>query len=155
MGASIFFVSRQHQIKVEDIRDELPDLQKIVYLDGKDNPGEQEIDYSEIMSAGAKFRKEKPATGRSHLERVFSPDDVANISYTSGTTADPKGIMLSHLNYAANVVHIELVARPETRLDHAGYFALGTMPLLTPPACMYLCTKGASIALGGSRKHAA
>ena len=32
------------------------------------------------------------------------PDDVANISYTSGTTADPKGIMLSHLNYTANVI---------------------------------------------------
>ena len=31
------------------------------------------------------------------------PDDYANISYTSGTTADPKGILLTHRNYTANV----------------------------------------------------
>jgi len=31
------------------------------------------------------------------------PQDVANIVYTSGTTADPKGIMLTHRNYTANV----------------------------------------------------
>lgn len=30
-------------------------------------------------------------------------DDYANISYTSGTTADPKGILLTHRNYTANV----------------------------------------------------
>lgn len=33
----------------------------------------------------------------------ISPDDVVNICYTSGTTADPKGIMLTHLNYITNV----------------------------------------------------
>ena len=31
----------------------------------------------------------------------IEPNGLANINYTSGTTADPKGIMLSHLNYAA------------------------------------------------------
>jgi len=30
-------------------------------------------------------------------------DDYANICYTSGTTADPKGIILSHRNYVANI----------------------------------------------------
>jgi long-chain acyl-CoA synthetase len=33
----------------------------------------------------------------------IQPNDIANICYTSGTTADPKGIMLSHRNYTANV----------------------------------------------------
>jgi len=35
--------------------------------------------------------------------KSVGPDDYANISYTSGTTADPKGILLTHRNYTANV----------------------------------------------------
>lgn len=39
------------------------------------------------------------------MDRVKSigPDDYVNISYTSGTTADPKAIILSHRNYTANI----------------------------------------------------
>jgi len=36
------------------------------------------------------------------IEAGVEPDDVVTISYTSGTTGDPKGIMLTHLNYHAN-----------------------------------------------------
>ena len=39
------------------------------------------------------------------------PDDYANISYTSGTTADPKGILLTHRNYTANVEQARSVVR--------------------------------------------
>jgi long-chain acyl-CoA synthetase len=34
---------------------------------------------------------------------LVQPNDPANICYTSGTTADPKGIVLSHNNYVANI----------------------------------------------------
>ncbi len=62
--------------------------------------------------------------------------DVATISYTSGTTADPKGIMLTHRNYTANVEQaLTLMTIPPTYrtliilpLDHcfahvAGFYA--------------------------------
>lgn len=35
---------------------------------------------------------------------AIAPDDLALIQYTSGTTADPKGVMLSHRNLIANTL---------------------------------------------------
>ena len=56
----------------------------------------------EIQASGDAFLK---AHNDAFVTRYRSvgPDDYANISYTSGTTADPKGILLTHRNYTANV----------------------------------------------------
>ncbi len=102
-GSKYVFVSKQHVPKIEDIRSELPELKKVVYLDGKENAGENDVDFREIQNEGKLFRESNAAELES-IWRAIQPGDIANISYTSGTTADPKGIMLSHLNYAANVV---------------------------------------------------
>jgi long-chain acyl-CoA synthetase len=47
-------------------------------------------------------------TGRAPVTRVpISPDDVAVLQYTGGTTGTPKGAMLTHRNIFANVVQTE------------------------------------------------
>jgi long-chain acyl-CoA synthetase len=72
-------------------------------MDGKENPGANDISYDQVLALGDQYMK----TNLSDFEAIYKniqEDDVANISYTSGTTADPKGIMLTQLNYAANVV---------------------------------------------------
>jgi long-chain acyl-CoA synthetase len=102
-GSRMAIVSKGQAAKIEAIRNELPELEKVIHLDPKNNPGERDLDYHQILVEGAKFLE----TNRSDFEATFAgiqPDDLANISYTSGTTADPKGIMLSHLNYASNVI---------------------------------------------------
>jgi long-chain acyl-CoA synthetase len=102
-GCKMIVVSKGHASKVEEIRAELPELEKVIYLDGNENSDSNDISYSQVLELGDKYLK----TNRSDFEAIYKkvqPDDVANISYTSGTTADPKGIMLTQLNYAANVV---------------------------------------------------
>ena len=102
-GSRMIVVSKGHASKVEEIRNELPGLEKVIYLDGKENPGAGDFSYDEVLALGDAYLQ----TNRLDFERIYQsiqPNDIANISYTSGTTADPKGIMLSQLNYAANVV---------------------------------------------------
>ena len=143
-GTKIIFVSKLHAEKIEEIRGELPDVEKVVYIDGKENHGNNDIIYKDLMAHGEKLRKEDSSKFDAIWKNI-QPNDVANISYTSGTTADPKGIMLSHLNYAANVVQsnglLELQSHWKTLAilpwDHA--FAHTT--------CLYVFMyKGASIA---------
>jgi len=102
-GSKMIIVSSGHASKIEEIRNELPELEKVIYLDGKENPGSQDISYDQVLALGDEYLK----TNLSDFEAIYKTvqtGDVANISYTSGTTADPKGIMLTQLNYAANVV---------------------------------------------------
>ena len=102
-GCKMIIVSKGHAAKIEKIRNELPDLEKIIYLDTKEKPEANDITYAQIMSMGDEFLKSNGADFEASYKTI-GPDDIANISYTSGTTADPKGIMLSQLNYASNVI---------------------------------------------------
>jgi len=143
-GSKFIFVSRLHQQKVEEIRNQLPELQKVIYLDGKKNPGANDIDYRDLLKAGAQYRRKNQEETEAVWKAVL-PNDVANISYTSGTTADPKGIMLTHLNYAANVVQSNSLMDLKT-----DWITLAILPwdhAFAHTTCLFVFMyKGASIA---------
>ena len=102
-GARMLLVSSNQAPKAEEIRNQLPKLERIVYFDGKTNKTAGDIDFIEVLNMGDQLLKDSPEL-LNQIWQNIKPNDNANISYTSGTTADPKGIMLSHLNYAANTI---------------------------------------------------
>lgn len=99
---SRFVVASQSQIeKVRRVIDRCPAVEKVIVMDRiplKDN----EMYLEDVRSAGLKFSVDHADLLEQRIASV-KPDDYANISYTSGTTADPKGILLTHRNYTANV----------------------------------------------------
>jgi len=57
--------------------------------------------YNSLLNEGENLWKQSPQKIK-EIESRVEEDDVVTISYTSGTTGNPKGIMLTHLNYYSN-----------------------------------------------------
>ena len=98
---STLFVSKQQLPKIRRIREQLPLVKRIIVF-GSIPLEEGETAYGTLKRLGREYLPE-------HREELLaraaalSNDDIATITYTSGTTSDPKGVILTHRNYTANV----------------------------------------------------
>ena len=100
--AKYILVSGGQLKKIRAIINSLPQIKKIIVFDDQSEYEELEVGLNLVIQNGAEFLKANPDAVEKRAIAV-KPDDLANISYTSGTTADPKGIMLTHRNFTANV----------------------------------------------------
>lgn len=88
--------------KLEPIKGDLKNIEKIILLDQKESYEKDEICLDEVKEKGREYLQ-KNNKEFNELINSIGPEDYVNICYTSGTTADPKGIILSHRNYTANI----------------------------------------------------
>ncbi|MFP4025333.1 MAG: AMP-dependent synthetase/ligase [Thiohalospira sp.] len=150
-GTRMIIVSKSQADKIKHIKNNLPDLEKVIYLDPQEKYEKDEIYIEDVLELGNNFLKTDKEKFIKIKESVQA-NDLANISYTSGTTADPKGIMLTHRNYTTNVEQAcSLMIIPETYktllilpLDHSFAHTAGIYSFIANGASMAFVQAGKS-----------
>ena len=99
-SVAVFVSTRPQLEKVLAARDRLPGLRHIIAFD-RDVTGPGVLSLDEMYASGRAARPAR-ASWRADALRV-GPEDLATLIYTSGTSGDMKGVMLTHGNIASNV----------------------------------------------------
>jgi len=91
---------QEHMEKVVEVRGRLPNLGPVIVFDEVVEKPEGVITFSQALELGRQEDRNEEFDRR--LQAIQSKG-LASLIYTSGTTGPPKGVMLSHGNFMANV----------------------------------------------------
>ncbi|MDR1336416.1 MAG: AMP-binding protein [Tannerella sp.] len=89
--------------KIRAIIDRLPLVRKVIVFDPQPAYEAGEMSLDGLKQLGQAYLQQHPLDDFLAIGQSLRNGDPATVTYTSGTTADPKGVVLTHRNYTANV----------------------------------------------------
>ncbi len=93
-----FVENHELLVKILEVRDELPKLDRVVvFEDGEWLDDPFVVSFADLRARGSARLEREPGLFDARADEL-SPDQVATLVYTSGTTGPPKGAMVTHAN---------------------------------------------------------
>ena len=115
-GAKVLFLEKEFLGVVDSFRNELSTVKSFILLDAPPQAGWlSPYSYEDVLAAASPCRADI---------MEIDEDALAELFYTSGTSANPKGVMLTHRNVYLHALHVCLTFDP-TR----DFAQLHTIPL--------------------------
>ncbi len=151
-GSKLVVVSGPEQAeKLAAVAHEIPPDVKFVSFDKWDGEihGQPVRQLSEIIATCA---EEEGAALEAQAVAETKPDDLVTILYTSGTTGEPKGVMLSHRNLTSNCQAVMLAFTAEPDDVRLSWLPLSHIFARTSDYYLWICS-GGELALCPSREE--
>ncbi|MDC0032151.1 long-chain fatty acid--CoA ligase [Pelagibacteraceae bacterium] len=124
---SFYFAENEEQLdKILEVRDNCPTLKKIIIYDLEglhDFSDPQVISFSELVKLGEAIDKNHPDLFESLMSKV-SPEDIAILVYTSGTTGPSKGAMISNNNIVYSINSGMNIFKPQENDEQLSFLPL-------------------------------
>ncbi len=150
-GAKVVFVSTSEQLeKAQEAIRALPGPINLVIFDRMEDVPEGVLTWRGFLGEGRRMAEEKSDEDFRVQALSAQPDDTATILYTSGTTGDPKGVVLAHNNLFSNATALTKVIHVDETDDTLSFLPLSH--ILQRMVDLVFFSKGATVTYGRGAK---
>ena len=105
----VIFVENEIQLKkIEEIKKNIPTLEYIIIFDPLKTKKKGIETFSSLLVNGEKHRHDHKDFFKKSIDRIKS-EEICSLVYTSGTTGNPKGVMLHHKGFVEDIINAEAV----------------------------------------------
>jgi long-chain acyl-CoA synthetase len=124
--ARVIVVEGAEQLaRLQPVLDELPAVVRVVVMEEAALPGGDErfVSFRAVEEAGAELHRADPSVFEETWPKV-RPEQPLTLLYTSGTTGDPKGVILTHYNVLYQATALEALTTVPEHAPSVAYLPL-------------------------------